>query len=114
MPRLNCFRRLGLASLAALSFALAPLSSEAAVSEEAAAAQIADQFGVEVLRTRAGELDGRAVWFVTVMQPEGSSNATFQVHILAVDQESGRLLPSFRHRSSGYYTPPPPAGGGRP
>ncbi|NIA69509.1 hypothetical protein HBA54_12985 [Pelagibius litoralis] len=114
MPRSSRFRSFWLAGLCALALGFAATPSQAAVSEEAAAKLITEQFGVEVLRIRAGDLDGRPVWFVTVMQPEGSSNATFQVHILAVDQESGRLLPSFRHRSSGYESPPPAAGGGRP
>ncbi len=114
MQRSNRLRRLWLSGLCAVALSLSAVPSHAAISQDAAAKLITDQFGVEVLRIRAGELDERRVWFVTVMQPEGSSNATFQVHILAVDQESGELLPSFRHRESGYYQPPPPAGGARP
>ncbi len=111
---------LGIAAVALFAGALftAPLMlsspATAAVTKEAAAERIAEEFGVEVLRVRPGERDGRAIWLLTVMQPEGSSNATFQVHILAIDQESGDLLPSFRHRNSGYDLPPPAAGGGRP
>ncbi|HIP80339.1 MAG TPA: hypothetical protein EYH07_18005, partial [Kiloniellaceae bacterium] len=61
--------------------ALLMLSSPAtaAVTKEAAAERIAEEFGVEVLRVRSGERDGRPIWLLTVMQPEGSSNATFQV-----------------------------------
>ena len=104
-----------LITVAIVMAALMPSSpASAAVTKETAAERIAEEFGVEVLRVRPGERDGRPVWLLTVMQPEGSSNATFQVHILAVDQESGDLLPSFRHRNSGYDLPPPAAGGGRP
>ena len=112
MVRAKPLRSLCLGIAAAALMLSSPAA--AAVTEEAAAERIAEEFGVEVLRVRPGERDGRAVWLLTVMQPEGSSNATFQVHILAVDQESGALLPSFRHRSSGYDLPPPTAGGGRP
>lgn len=112
--RLTCLLGACLLGLFAGTLMLAAAPSQAAISQEKAAELITEQFGVEVLRVRAGALDDRPVWYVTVMQPEGSSNATFQVHILAVDQESGALLPSFRHRESGYIKPPPPAGGGRP
>ena len=111
-------RSLCLGIIATVAVITAPLMlsspATAAVTKEAAAERIAEEFGVEVLRVRPGERDGRAIWLLTVMQPEGSSNATFQVHILAIDQESGDLLPSFRHRNSGYDLPPPAAGGGRP
>ena len=86
----------------------------AAVSQDAAAKQIAERYEVEVLKVRAGELDGRKVWLVTVMQPGGDSNGAFQVHLLAVDQETGELVPSFRHGASGYTLPPLPPGGARP
>lgn len=93
----------------------APLVSTAlaAVSEDAAAQRIAERFGVEVLKVRAGERDGRQVWLVTVMQPGGNRNNAFQVHVLAVDQETGDLVSSFQHGSSGYTLPPLPPGGER-
>jgi hypothetical protein len=86
----------------------------AAVTDEAAAKQVAETYNVEVLRVRAGTLDGRKVWLVTVMQPGGNSNGAFQVHVLAVDVESGALVPSFRHHADGYTLPPPQPGGERP
>lgn len=88
-------------------------AAQAAVSQEAAAKSIAERYGVQVLKVRAGERDGRKVWLVTVMQPGGNSNGAFQVHLLAVDQESGELVPSFQHRTSGYTLPPLPPGGER-
>lgn len=97
----------------ALTAALLPPPAEAAVSREAAAERIAQRFGVEVLAVRAGERDGRKVWLVTVMQPGGNRNNAFQVHVLAVDQESGELVPSFQHGASGYTLPPLPPGGER-
>ena len=114
MPRFALLRRTCLAGLCALAFGLSGTPSLAAVSEQAAARTVADRFEVEVLRVRPGDLDGRAVWFVTVMQPEGSSNATFKVHTLAVDRESGALVPSFRHHRSGYSLPPAAPGGRQP
>jgi hypothetical protein len=88
-------------------------AAQAAVSQEAAAKSIAERYGVQVLKVRAGERAGRKVWLVTVMQPGGNSNSAFQVHLLAVDQESGELVSSFQHQSSGYTLPPLPPGGER-
>ena len=89
-------------------------SARAAVSDSAAARQIAELYNVEVLKTRAGKLDGRDVWLVTVMQPGGNRNSAFQVHVLVVDQETGELVSSFQHHSSGYSLPPLSPGGERP
>lgn len=87
---------LGLAAmLLALAGALGG-TARAAVTEEQAAERIASDYGVEVLRVRAGEIDDRAVWLVTVMKPGGNSNDAFQVTTLAVDQETGDLVPNFR------------------
>ena len=79
----------------------------AAVTQQEAERKVAEDFGVEVLtkRTRAGDIDGRAVWFLTVMNPGGTSNAAFQVNTLAVDRETGELVPAFRHKPSGYELP---------
>ncbi|MCG8593158.1 MAG: hypothetical protein MI785_02110 [Kiloniellales bacterium] len=86
---------------------LAPSSAAASVTQKEAELKVAEDFGVEVLskRTRAGDIDGRAVWFLTVMNPGGTSNGAFQVNTLAVDRKTGKLVPAFRHRSSGYDLP---------
>ncbi|MDJ0946518.1 MAG: hypothetical protein QNJ30_23965 [Kiloniellales bacterium] len=78
-----------------------------ALTQQEAERKVAEAFGVEVLskHTRAGEIDGRAVWFLTVMNPGGTFNDAFQVNTLAVDQETGELVPAFRHRASGYELP---------
>ena len=99
--------------LAAALPAAAP-SAWAAVGAEAAGKQVAERYAVEVLQVRAGEIDGRAVWMVTVMVPGGNSNSAFQVHELAVDRESGDLVPSFRHHTEGYTLPPAAPGGTLP
>lgn len=88
-------------------------TAQAAVGQDAAAQRIAERYGVEVLKVRAGERDGRKVWLVTVMQPGGNRNNAFQVHLLAVDQETGELVSSFQHGPSGYSLPPLPPGGER-
>ena len=77
----------------------------AAVSEAEATDKLETSYGVRVLKVRSGEIDGRKVWLVTVMNPGGNSNAAFQVNTLAVDKESGELVPSFRHGASGYVLP---------
>jgi len=102
------------ALLAAAALATAPQAAWAAVAAEAAGKQIAERYGVQVLKVDAGEIDGRKVWLVTVMFPGGNSNSAFQVHRLAVDQESGDLVPSFRHHTEGYTLPPAAPGGTLP
>ncbi len=77
----------------------------AQVTDQEAKRQIEDSYDVEVLRVREGEIDGRGVWFVTVMMPPGDSNAAFMVSNLAIDRQTGDLVPSFRHRASGYDLP---------
>jgi hypothetical protein len=72
------------------------------MSETEAARKIEQTYGVRALKVRGAEFDGRKVWMVTVMNPPGDSNEAFQVNTLAVDQESGELVPAFRHRASGY------------
>ena len=79
--------------------------AQAAVTKEQASRQVAQTFGVEVLKARPGKIDGREVWFLTVMIRGGDFNGAFQVNTLAVDRASGALVPSFRHGPSGYTLP---------
>lgn len=96
--------RWGVAAMVlALGLAFAGMPSPAlAISQSQAANKVALAFDVQVLRVRAGEVEGTPVWLVTVMNRGGDFNSAFQVNTLAVDQQSGELRPAFRHRSSGY------------
>jgi hypothetical protein len=104
---------LALACAAVLTAAPLLPAAQAAVSQDAAAKRIAETYDVEVLKVQAGERDGRQVWLVTVMLPGGNRNNAFQVSVLAVDQETGELVSSFQHGSSGYSLPPLPPGAER-
>jgi hypothetical protein len=73
----------------------------AQVSSDVAAKRIAQEYGVDVLRVRAGELDGTPVWLITVMTPGGNFNSAFQVTTLAVDRMTGALVPAFRQGVNG-------------
>ena len=101
------FSRRAARGLAAVLLAASAYGGNAAaqVTEQEAKRQIEEAYDVEVLRVREGEIDGRAVWLVTVMSPEGDSNSAFMVSSLAIDRESGDLVPAFRHRDSGYDLP---------
>jgi hypothetical protein len=77
----------------------------AQVTDQEAKRQIEESYDVEVLGVREGEIDGRAVWLVTVMLPPGDYNTAFMVSNLAIDRQTGDLVPSFRHRASGYDLP---------
>lgn len=93
---------------------LLPLQvASAAVSEEEASRLISERFEVQVLRVRAGEVGDRPVWLLTVMRSGGTRNDAFQVSTLAVDRETGDLVPAFRHRESGYDLPAARSGGGK-
>jgi hypothetical protein len=99
--RMTMALAMGLAVFAALM----PSPSQAAVSSEDAARKVAEQFSVKVLKVRAAVLDSIPVWLITVMTAGGNNNDAFQVNTLAVDQDSGELIPSFRHGASGYVLP---------
>ena len=96
-------------ALLALAAAAAPSQASAALSEAAVRKHLAETYGVRVLKIRRTRIDGRNAYLVTVMNPPGDYNEAFQVTILAVDAETGRLIPSFRHRTSGYDLPGAPA-----
>ena len=100
---------LGLGAAALVGFAWS--DQAAALTKQEAERRLAETFGVEVIekRTRSGEIEGRAVWFMTVMNPGGDFNAAFKVTTLAVDQETGELVPAFRHKPSGYELPGAPS-----
>lgn len=69
--------------------------AQAQIGRDQAAAQIAKDYGVEVLRVRPGEIGGKPVWLVTVMRPGGNFNAAFQVVTLAVEQATGDLVQNY-------------------
>lgn len=93
--------------LAALAAAMT--SPAGAATQEEIKEMLEKRFGVEVLRMRETEVDGRAAIAATVMNRGGNSNAAFQVNTLVVDKETGNLVPQFRHLPSGYSV-----GGGGP
>ena len=91
------------AATLALCLAIAGLSTPAlsAVSQMEASKMVAETFDVQVLRVRAGQVGDRRVWLITVMNRGGDFNTAFQVNTLAVDRETGGLVPAFRHGPSG-------------
>ena len=105
--------RLLMVCAVAMLFALPAQIAAAAMSEEEASRLISERFEVEVLKVRAGEVGERPVWLLTVMRGGGTRNDAFQVSTLAVDQETGELVPAFRHRESGYDLPAARSGSGK-
>jgi hypothetical protein len=59
-------------------------TAAAEVTEQEAKRQVEEAYDVEVLKVREGEIDGRAVWLVTVMLPQGDFNTAFMVSHLAI------------------------------
>lgn len=79
--------------------------AQGGLSQDAVAQQVAERFGVEVLRVTEGEAAGRSVYVVTVMNPGGDDNGAFRVTQLMVDRESGELVSQFQHEAAGYVLP---------
>ncbi len=92
-------------TLAAVLALGAASGAAAQVGQDAAAEKIAETYGVEVLKVREGEIDGEAVWLVTVMEPGGDRNNAFRVTTVPVSKQTGDLVSVFRHGSSGYTLP---------
>ncbi len=88
--------------LAAALMIFASPAARAEVTAEQAAEAIAKAYGVQVLKVAPITIDGRAAWRITVMNPGGNFNDAFRVATVAVDAETGKLIPQFRHRASGY------------
>ena len=102
---------IAMAMLAVATWAPAPVA--AAVSSDEAARKVAAEYSVKVLRVRAAVLDNTPVWLITIMMPGSDNNDAFQVNTLAVDQESGELVPAFRHGANGFSPPEGQARGTR-
>lgn len=73
----------------------------AALTQQEAAEQVAEQYGVEVLKTEATLQGDRPIILLTVMQPGGNDNAAFQVNTIAVDADTGEVIPGFRRLETG-------------
>ena len=88
-----------------LSYLQGPALAITQITQEEAAKFVNETFAVRVLKVREGDFEGQAVWLVTVMKDGGERNDAFQVTTLAVDRETGQLVPAFRHLASGYLLP---------
>ncbi|MEX0923193.1 MAG: hypothetical protein WD489_04030 [Rhodovibrionaceae bacterium] len=97
-------RSRSLAGLASLALLIVLSGPAAAMTQQEAAEKIAEEYGVEVLKTDALLQDGRAVILLTVMQPGSDDNAAFQVNTIAVDAKTGELIPGFRRMETGSVT----------
>jgi hypothetical protein len=94
-----------------LAIALTMLGAAAAAAQipvDKVSADIAQRYGVSVLKVTPTEIDGHAAYAVVVMNPGGDDNGAFKVSTLLVDAASGELLPQFAHRTAGYELPPAP------
>lgn len=92
---------LAVAGVLAMAPLPAPHAAAAEMTGKQVAKKIAAGFGVRVLKVRRSQVDGRAVFLVTVMNPGGDFDEAFQIITLAVDVKTGKLVSGFRHRSSG-------------
>lgn len=88
-------------ALCVLATAGTPASAQR-LTAAAAAQQVEETYGVEVLRVREmrGE-DGRLAYAITVMEPGGDTNNAFQVTTLLIDARTGELVPQYRQTPTG-------------
>jgi hypothetical protein len=87
----------------ALAVLLAAGAAQAASPDEVKK-KIEAAYPVQVLKVEPADIDGKKAYSVRVMRKDGG-NAAFGVTTLAVDAETGALLPAFQHRASGYRLP---------
>lgn len=91
-----------LAALAALAAAAIAIPAAAqSPGHKAIAEKVANDYGVKLLRTTEGEIDGKSVLLITVMKEGGNSNDAFQVTTLAVDPTTGDLISQYRTTPTG-------------
>ena len=98
------FRQIVASGVCALLLILAagPPAHAVNARDKALAGQIAETYGVTVLKISEDEQDGVQVLFVTVMNPGGNFNEAFQVNTLVIDRQTGRLISQFRHTPTGH------------
>jgi hypothetical protein len=90
--------------LLATAALLLAAGAASAASPEEVKERIEKQYGVQVLKVTPTDLDGKKVYDLRVMRKDGG-NGAFGVTSLAVDAETGQLVPAFRHKASGYALP---------
>lgn len=94
-------RKFLFASLVASMALLPAANAAAAMSKDQVSAQVAKEFGVQVLDIRPDTVDGKSVFIVKVMFLGGNFNSAFQVNTWVVDADDGKRISQFQHLSSG-------------
>jgi len=87
----------------ALAILLAAGAAQAASPEEVKQS-LEKTYPVRVLKVAPADLDGKKVYDVRVMRTD-TANGGLGVTTLMVDAETGKLVPAFRHKASGYTLP---------
>lgn len=94
-------KSLAISLTTALTAVLLSGTALAQVSEAEVSAMIEESYPVQVLKVEAGEVDGESAWMVTVMNTGGNFNEAFAVNTLAVDRQTGELIPAFQSGPNG-------------
>ena len=82
----------------AVALGLAAIASPALaqVSEAEVTSMVEDAYPVQVLKVEAAEVNGEAAWLVTMMNTGGNFNEAFAVNTIAVDRQTGELIPAYQ------------------
>ena len=78
-----------------------PLNLSASSSKAQVKSNIEREYDADVLKILNGTVNGKSVFYVTVMFRGGNYNTAYQINTLVFDVSTGRILPQFRHHSSG-------------
>ena len=78
-----------------------PALAQQLMSEDAVRKAIEQAYGVQVIGIEPGGKDDQQFFTVRVINPAGDFNEAFMVSLLAVDRQTGKLIPQFRHGDSG-------------
>jgi hypothetical protein len=96
--------RIVLATIAVVAGAVlgaAAALAQSLMSETEARREMKESYDVQVLNVKQAEQDGVPVFIVKVMNTAGNYNEAFQVNVLVMDRRNGKLVPQFRHTTTG-------------
>lgn len=94
--------------LLVVGFAASDYANAASLSNEELKQRVELEFGVTVLELRDLTQNGTPIVAVKIMNPSSDNNAAFLVRVIAIDPETGKLVPQFRHGLHGASTAAPP------
>jgi hypothetical protein len=101
-------RRIAFSLAVALVLGLPTATAAQVKSPAELTAELEQSRGVKVLKLQETRVDSRTAYIVSVMNPDGDSNAAFQVERILIDAETGKPIQTYRHGPTGWSEPAGP------